>query len=168
MKVLDLQCRQSHVFEGWFASEDVFQDQRRRGLVQCPLCSDDQIEKRLSAPRLNLGAREPAKAQVEPRAAQARSNAGGLPPEVQALATAAPALPPAVQAAWLELARKVVAHTEDVGAQFAQEARRMHYGEAQERAIRGQASVDEAMELRDEGIAVVPLPLPTAAKETLQ
>ena len=132
MKVLDLQCRQGHVFEGWFASEDDFQGQKLRGLVQCPLCADDHIEKRLSAPRLNLGAREPA----------------------------APA--------WLDLARKIVANTEDVGARFAQEARRMHHGEVQERAIRGQATPDEAMELLEEGIAVMPLPLPAAAKETLQ
>ncbi|MFN4118429.1 DUF1178 family protein [Acidovorax sp.] len=161
MKVLDLQCRQAHVFEGWFASEDDFQDQRRRGLVQCPLCADDQIEKRLSAPRLNLGAREP----VQPRAASEPAAMGAAAPQTLA---APAALPPALQAAWLELARKVVAHTEDVGAQFAEEARRMHYGEVQERAIRGQATPDEAMELLEEGIAVLPLPLPAAAKETLQ
>ena len=77
-------------------------------------------------------------------------------------------LSPALQAAWLQLARQIVANTEDVGAQFAQEARRIHHGEVQERAIRGQATPDEAMELLEEGIAVVPLPLPAAAKETLQ
>lgn len=161
MKVLDLQCRQGHVFEGWFASEDDFQNQKQRGLVQCPLCADDQIEKRLSAPRLNLGAREPAapSAAVAPTAALGGNNLQvGLPP----------ALPPALQAAWLDLARKIVASTEDVGARFAQEARRMHHGEVQERAIRGQATADEALELMEEGIAVVPLPLPVAAKETLQ
>jgi len=77
-------------------------------------------------------------------------------------------LPPALQAAWLELARKVVAGTEDVGSRFADEARRMHHGEVQERAIRGQATAHEALQLLDEGIAVMPLPLPAAAKETLQ
>lgn len=161
MKVLDLQCRQGHVFEGWFASEDDFQGQKQRGLVQCPLCADDHIEKRLSAPRLNLGAREPAapSALLTPSAApEGGSFQVGNPP----------ALPPALQAAWLDLARKIVAHTEDVGARFAQEARRMHHGEVQERAIRGQATPDEAMELLEEGIAVMPLPLPAAAKETLQ
>ncbi len=167
MKVLDLQCQQAHVFEGWFASEDDFQDQRRRGLVQCPLCADDQIEKRLSAPRLNLGAREPTRTRAEDHVTQAHGSVVEQSPAAHAVATST-ALPPALQAAWLELARKVVAHTEDVGSQFAQEARRMHYGEAQERAIRGQATPDEAMELLDEGIAVVPLHLPAAAKETLQ
>ena len=148
MKVLDLQCRSGHVFEGWFASEDEFQGQRQRGLVQCPLCADGHIEKRLSAPRLNLGAAE------EPAAA------ASAPP--------AAALPAPLQAAWLDLARRIVAHTEDVGTRFAEEARRMHHGEAEERAIRGQATADEAVQLLEEGIAVVPLPLPVAAKETLQ
>ena len=164
MKVLDLQCRQGHVFEGWFASEDDFQGQRQRGLVQCPLCADAHIEKRLSAPRLNLGAREP-----QPPAAVV---APGQPPAPAGLGShtqnGAAGLPPALQAAWLQLARQIVANTEDVGAQFAQEARRIHHGEVQERAIRGQATPDEAMELLEEGIAVVPLPLPAAAKETLQ
>lgn len=163
MKVLDLQCRQGHVFEGWFASEDDFQGQLQRGLVQCPLCADAHIEKRLSAPRLNLGAREP-----QPPAAVAPSQ----PPAPAGLGShthnSAAGLPPALQAAWLQLARQIVANTEDVGAQFAQEARRIHHGEVQERAIRGQATPDEAMELLEEGIAVVPLPLPAAAKETLQ
>ena len=75
---------------------------------------------------------------------------------------------PDLQAAWLALARKVMAHTEDVGARFAQEARRIHRGEAQERAIRGQASPQETLQLLDEGIAVLPLLVPEAAKETLQ
>ena len=164
MKVLDLQCRQGHVFEGWFASEDDFQGQLQRGLVQCPLCADAHIEKRLSAPRLNLGAREPQR--------DAGVAAPGQPPAPAGLGShtqnGAAGLSPALQAAWLQLARQIVANTEDVGAQFAQEARRIHHGEVQERAIRGQATPDEAMELLEEGIAVVPLPLPAAAKETLQ
>jgi hypothetical protein len=157
MKVLDLQCRLDHVFEGWFASEDDFQSQRERGLVQCPLCADGQVEKRLSAPRLNLGASAPP---TERATASASA--------VKATPSSAAALPPALQAAWLELARKVVAQTEDVGTRFAEEARRMHYGETEERAIRGHATTDEAVQLLEEGIAVVPLSLPAAAKETLQ
>ena len=54
MKVLDLQCSQSHQFEGWFGSEDDFQTQLSRGLVECPMCGQVDISKRLSAPRLNL------------------------------------------------------------------------------------------------------------------
>ena len=169
MKVLDLQCQQAHVFEGWFGSEDDFQDQRQRGLVQCPLCGDDHIEKRLSAPRLNLGAREPA----APAASSSASAA--TPSALSTVATSnqqspvdASVLPPALQAAWLELARKIVASTEDVGGRFAEEARHMHHGEVPERAIRGQTTASEAVELLEEGIAVMPLPLPAAVKETLQ
>ena len=169
MKVLDLQCRQAHVFEGWFGSENDFQDQLQRGLVQCPLCADDHIEKRLSAPRLNLGAREPA-------APAAPSSHGSEPSGATSSVARSPSqtpldasmLPPAMQAAWLDIARKIVASTEDVGGRFAEEARRMHHGEVQERAIRGQATAEEAVELLEEGIAVLPLALPAAVKETLQ
>ncbi len=161
MKVLDLQCRQGHVFEGWFASEEDFQNQKQRALVQCPLCADDHIEKRLSAPRLNLGARAPTAATdattsqaVTDRSVPANPSSG--------------AAPAALQAAWLHLARKIVANTEDVGDRFAQEARRIHHGEVPERAIRGQATADEAVQLLEEGIAVVPVPLPASITETLQ
>ena len=161
MKVLDLQCRHGHVFEGWFGSEDDFQSQRERGLVQCPLCADDHIDKRLSAPRLNLGARAPA----DNRALDAvQSSSVHTPSAVDA----ARGMSPAVQAAWLALSRKIMAHTVDVGAGFVDEARRIHHGEAPERAIRGQATPDEAVQLLEEGIAVLPLALPVAAKETLQ
>ncbi len=165
MKVLDLQCQHGHVFEGWFGSEEDFQGQRERGLVQCPMCADGHIEKRLSAPRLNLGARAPA---AGPAAAGHTPGTEVIPAQRPAGAVDASMLPPALQAAWLDLARKIVANTEDVGPRFAQEARRMHHGEVEERAIRGQATPDEAVQLIEEGIAVMPLPLPAAAKETLQ
>ena len=73
----------------------------------------------------------------------------------------------AFQAAWLAMVRRVMAQTEDVGDRFASEARRMHYGETEERGIRGQATPQETAELLDEGIAVLPLALPQAAKEPL-
>lgn len=159
MKVLDLRCPQEHAFEGWFASEQEFQSQLERGLVQCPLCSSSAVRKVLSAPRLNLC-----------RAARPPNPVPG--PADQATAEAASSgsshLPQALQAAWLGLARHVVAHTENVGARFAEQARRMHYGEIEQRGIRGQASADEAAQLLDEGIAVLPLLLPDAAKEPLQ
>ncbi|MBB6560385.1 hypothetical protein HNP48_003059 [Acidovorax soli] len=155
MKVLDLHCHAGHVFEGWFASEDDFQSQNQRGLVQCPFCGDSSISKGLSAPRLNLGAKPPAAPAGKPTAAATSPGQDSV------------ALPPALQAAWMELARKIAANTEDVGVRFADEARRMHHGETEERAIRGQATPDEAAQLLDEGIAVLPLPLPVAAKETL-
>lgn len=149
MKVLDLLCGQRHVFEGWFASEIDYLSQCERGLVTCPICNDANITKKLSAPRLNLTA----------------SRASSPPPP----ALPAPASFDSVeQAAWLALARHVVKHTDDVGAQFAEEARKIHYGEVEMRAIRGHASPSQTASLIEEGIAVVPLLLPEAFKGQLQ
>jgi len=156
MKVLDLHCSQEHVFEGWFASEEDFQSQLARGLLECPLCGDKSITRRPSAPRLNLGAAAPA---APPPANKEKEGSNA----------AVAALPPAaLQAAWLRMVRQVMASTEDVGKRFAEEARRIHYGEASERAIRGQATPEQTQALLDEGIAVVPLPIPAELKEPLQ
>ena len=73
-----------------------------------------------------------------------------------------------MQLAWLKMVQHVMANTEDVGKQFAQEARKIHYGESEERAIRGHASPEETEALLDEGISVMPLPLPAALKGTIQ
>jgi hypothetical protein len=73
-----------------------------------------------------------------------------------------------MQAAWLRAVRHVIEHSDDVGDRFAEEARRIHYGEADERAIRGQATPDEARALEEEGIEVMPLPVPPALKGTVQ
>jgi len=158
VKVLDLFCANDHTFEGWFASEEDFQDQRARGLVQCPLCSSADIRKGLSAPRLNLRSTAPADAAPQ----RAATIPDSPPPAPRA------AMPAELQAAWLQMARQIVAQTEDVGRRFADEARRMHYGEAEERGIRGQATAQETAQLLEEGIAVVPLLLPAAAEEPLQ
>lgn len=145
MKVLNLQCSHGHGFEGWFGSEEDFQDQLGRGLVECPLCADVQVAKLPSAPRLNLGA-APVPAKQEVVAA----------PDAQ------------MQAAWMKLVRHVMANTDDVGERFADEARKIHYGEAQERGIRGQASREETQSLLEEGISVLPLPIPKGLKGPLQ
>ena len=151
MKVLSLQCAHQHGFEGWFASEDDYQSQLARALVECPLCGDKTITKLPSAPRLNLGASAPA--------AESTTEAP--------MASGAPALQQAQAALW-KMARHILANTEDVGARFAEESRKIHYGEATERGIRGQASREETEALLEEGIAVMPLSLPAALKETLQ
>jgi hypothetical protein len=148
MKVIDLRCQSGHRFEGWFAGDDDFLDQNGRGLIECPLCADNVIVRMPSAPRLNLsGAQAPASAP-----------AATVPADESA----------AVQARWMQMVRHVIANTEDVGERFADEARRIHYGEAEERAIRGKASADEREALREEGIEVHPLPVPVVFKDTLQ
>ena len=172
MKVLNLQCRHQHSFEGWFASEDDFQLQLARGLIECPLCADKQIFKMPSAPRLNLGghfAVGAESAQPMPASAPSHESAGTAENSVTSLPALTGAGPsPAAQAAFLKALRQVVSQTEDVGERFADEARRMHYGDSEARNIRGQASMREAVELMEEGIEVMPLPLPAAIKETLQ
>ena len=178
MKVLDLKCAQQHVFEGWFASEDDFQSQLARGLVECPLCADVNISKQLSAPRLNLGATPPPKAPSSPSAPSATAAGGqGTPTSTELVPTQAAQadISPQdrqalqdMQGDWLKMVRQVMANTEDVGSHFAEVARQMHYGEADERSIRGQTSREEAVALLEEGISVLPLPMPAALKETLQ
>ena len=144
MKVLNLQCRHGHDFEGWFASEDDYQSQLGRGLVECPMCADVEISKLPSAPRLNLsGARQAEAAKPEAPAETAQS-------------------------IFMRAVRHVLENTEDVGERFPEEARRIHYGEIDARGIRGRASKEETEALLEEGIDVMPLPMPAALKEPLQ
>ena len=109
MKVLDLLCAHDHAFEGWFASEDDFQGQLVRGLVQCPMCGNADIRKGLSAPRLNL--RTPSDPAEVKQAAATKQSSTGEDMTHQAM-----------QAAWLHMARQIMSRTEDVGERFASEA----------------------------------------------
>lgn len=155
MKVLDLQCHDQHVFEGWFASDDDYASQLARGLLTCPMCGSPSVTKLPSAPRLNLG--------------HASAESVAQPAPVPAAAPAAPQTPAhALQAAYLQLARQVMANTEDVGERFADEARKMHYGEVEERGIRGRATLAQTEALLEEGIPVLHLAIPDALKEPLQ
>jgi hypothetical protein len=182
MKVLNLQCGQRHSFEGWFGSEDDFQGQLQRGLVECPMCADRTVVKMPSAPRLNFGALAPSSPgaapeaspttdQAQPPASPVGAGAQGdsstaLSTVTQQAAQSGPSLEQ--QAAFLNAVRHVLANTEDVGDRFANQARAMHYGDTVPRSIRGQATAREAVELREEGIDVMALRLPVALKETLQ
>ncbi len=163
MIVFDLHCELSHTFEGWFASADDFTLQKTRGLVQCPICDSSLVERKLSAPRLNLGAQSTA---VESKQLETSNQTS-----TQVLTTAVSKMSPEsaatvqkMQALWMEMAKQVVANTEDVGSQFADEARKIHYNEAPDRNIRGVASADEAAALREEGIDVHAFPMPAALK----
>jgi hypothetical protein len=185
MKVLDLQCAQHHVFEGWFGSEDDYQSQLTRGLLTCPMCGDASVSKKLSAPRLNLSTtrgdptaeggaslattgNSSSAADVLAPTPVTHSASTNTPPTLPSLQEVANLEPAQLQAALLKMVRHVVANTEDVGDSFPEEARKMHYGETEARNIRGHATVEETEELIDEGITVMPLPLPDALKEPLQ
>lgn len=161
MKVLDIQCSLGHIFEGWFASEDDFQKQRSRSLIECPFCGDTKVQKRLSAPRLKAKSNQKRSGEIatpasNQLAAAAQMSSDEVPSDK-------------MQQIWSQVVEQVVKNTEDVGEDFAQEAKRIHYGEAQKRGIRGQATVEQALELEEEGIDVVPLGVvPAGHKGTVQ
>jgi hypothetical protein len=144
MLVLNLSCQHDHRFEGWFGSADDFESQLGRGLLSCPSCGNEQVRRLPTAARLNVSGKR-----AEP----------SVPAE-------ADDLPRQLQRAALKAVQQALARSEDVGERFAEEARRIHYGEAEERGIRGRASRDEALALADEGIEV--LALPAGLGETLQ
>jgi hypothetical protein len=144
MKVLDLRCGSDHRFEGWFASEEDFQSQEERGLVSCPICADAHVFRLPSAPRLNVS-------------------------HLREAAPPAPVDPKVVrQVHFMRAVRQLMERTEDVGERFPEEVRRIHYGEVEERGIRGQATPEAADALREEGIEVFSLPVPLAVKGPVQ
>lgn len=151
MIVFNLGCAALHRFEGWFASADDFESQRKRGLLACPMCGSAEVTKQLSAPRLNLS----SSADAPP------------PPASEAAAPSGVAVIDPEQRHLRELIRRVIESTEDVGQNFSEEARRIHYKEAPVRAIRGIASKEEAQSLAEEGIAVAQLPFPVVDKSQL-
>ena len=146
MKVFNLRCGQHHAYEGWFASEEDFVSQQERGMVACPLCGDSESMRMPNATRLK----------VSHHAAPAEQPSRSGTTEMT------------MQSQWLRAMRQVLNSTEDVGERFPEEARRIHYGEVEERGIRGKASREDADALRDEGIEIVALPVPEAIKGPVQ
>lgn len=143
MIVYELICADEHRFEGWFASAEAFERQRDAGLVACPVCSSAAVEKLPSA-RIRCGA-QPA------------------PEERPSAMPTMPKQAPAARRSTMTLASfidHVLQNSEDVGSRFPEEARKIHYDEAPRRGIRGIASPAEAEALAEEGIPVLPLPIP--------
>jgi hypothetical protein len=137
MIIFDLACNNGHRFEGWFQSADAFDAQRAEGLVSCPGCGSTEIRRVPSAIHLS-GTPEAA----PPPAATAMAD-----PRSERLD------------AYRRLVAAIMSKSEDVGAEFAGEARKIHYFEAPARSIRGQASDKEFESLREEGIEVLRLPV---------
>jgi hypothetical protein len=138
--IFDLRCApQGHVFEAWFGSSEDYEAQRTRGLVSCPLCGSGDIDKAPMAPA--VGAKG--------------NRAEGLPPaQVKALL-----------GAMADAQKKMLETSEHVGPRFADEARAIHLGEAEGRAIHGQATPEQADELREEGVPVAALPFPVISPD---
>ena len=138
-----LACDEAHEFESWFASSEAYDEQRRRGFVTCPLCDSPRVEKQIMAPRVartDRGEAAPPPAESKPVAVLSDRER-----ELRAMLRA--------------FREHVTKNAEDVGDAFPEEARKMHYGEAEHRSIYGQAHPAEAKALLEEGIEVLPLPL---------
>jgi hypothetical protein len=129
-----LVCEGEHAFESWFPDSESYEVQSRRGLIACPECNSTRVAKAIMAPAVAAG-RAPAAplALLDERQRQMREFAS-------------------------RLRKEIIANTDDVGERFPQEARAIHVGDAPARSIRGQASLDEARALVEDGVGVLPLP----------
>ena len=134
-----LQCAAGHGFESWFRDSSAFEDQARRGLLACPECGSTKIGKQIMAPAVAV------KDEVVPAGPRPVAMLGEKEREMRAMLRA--------------LHQHLKDNAQDVGAEFAEEARKIHYGETEERAIYGQASEDEARALHEEGIEVMAVPV---------
>lgn len=153
--IYDLECEYSHRFEGWFRSNDDFDDQREQKLLTCPECGTSAIRKVPS--KINIGSKAlAANPQTDSKPSEPAPAIAHKANSVD-VATAFVMARQAIQA--------LINHSEDVGERFAEEARKIHYEEAPVRAIRGQASPEEFEELRDEGIEIIALPILPSEEE---
>ena len=141
MKIFDLLCAGEHRFEGWFASAEDYKRQKARGLLTCPTCGSQEVDRVPSVSRINTGASQPVP----------QAPAGHDP-----LALA--------QKLYSRMLDEILTKSEDVGSGFPAEARRIHNQEAPARSIRGQASQDEHDALIEEGIPVSRLPIPPSGR----
>ena len=139
MIVFDLQCEHGHTFEAWFKDSDAFELQKEQGLLECPVCSSHNVRKILSPV--------------------------GIRKNNNACSSDGPASDEAVAAVLQGIYRNIIKNSEDVGARFATEALKMHYGLAEQRSIRGVASAEEEKMLKDEGIEFFRIPVPVKKKE---
>jgi hypothetical protein len=137
-----LACEQAHEFESWFPSSDAFETQRKRGFVTCPYCDSAKVEKQIMAPSVARTDKVPDAPAPEPQAMAVLSDRERE-----------------LRAALRALREHVMKNAENVGKDFVEEARKMHFGEAEERSIYGEADLAEARALLEEGIDVLPLPI---------
>ncbi|MCO5162275.1 MAG: DUF1178 family protein [Mesorhizobium sp.] len=130
-----LHCDQAHEFEGWFRDNDDFDTQSKRGFVECPACGSHKVSKSLMAPAVSTGRKK------------------------EKMALAATAEQKKLMAALKEMSQQVRENAENVGDKFAEEARKIHFGETEARGIYGEATVEEARGLIEDGVEFMPLPV---------
>jgi hypothetical protein len=139
-----LACEQAHEFESWFPSGDAYETQRKRGFVTCPICNSAKVEKQIMAPSVARSDKAPTPAPAAPDS-QPVAILSEKERELRAMLRA--------------FREHVTKNAENVGDRFADEARKIHYGETDHRSIYGEANPAEARALLEEGIEVHPLPI---------
>jgi hypothetical protein len=155
MIAFDLLCSHGHRFEGWFASSIAYEKQAGTKLLICPNCGDQDICKAVSAPFVgrkgNQAQALSSQANTENNATVPVSNNAGMPVElIEKL---------------VHFQTELLSQSEYVGPKFVENARSIHYGETEDRLIHGEATAEQAQELHDEGIGIMPLPFPVIAEK---
>lgn len=179
MIVFDLKCEHNHQFEAWFKSSSAYDEQQAAGHVSCPYCDSQNISKAPMAP--NVAAKSNRKPEITPASLSVAQDGPVLPVSSQAASSqitsgqitsgqmvsgqkpddkALEKLVAEAETVMTKIRDHVEKNCDDVGTEFAEEARKIHYGEAEERGIYGNATQEETQELLDEGIDVLPLPVP--------
>ncbi len=148
-----LRCDEGHSFDSWFKSSAAFETLVASGHVTCAICGSGEVSKAMMSPRVTTGRKKAAEPVAKTKPAE---------PQRRTQHPMAVAPDPDVQRAIAELRKRVERDSDFVGDSFATEARAMHLGEAPERSIYGQATVEEARSLVEDGVPVMPLPfMPT-------
>lgn len=161
MIVFDLRCPENHVFEGWFRDSAAFESQVAAGDLNCPVCGSHDIVKALMAP--NIPRKSNAKRERQAVVAlddEVASETMASTPALSPGEGPSPELFAAAMKALRALHKDIEKNCDYVGENFAEEARKIHYGETDPRGIYGEATPEEARELREEGVEVMSLPRP--------
>jgi len=152
-----LVCDKGHAFESWFADSAAFDKQAKRKLIACPHCDSTKVEKAIMAPRVS-SSKKRARALEAQAAAETPASPASAQPAPAPVAMVSPQ-EREFRAKLKELRDHLLKNSDNVGARFPEEARKMHYGEIEHRSIYGVASPEEAKELAEEGIEFHPLPI---------
>jgi hypothetical protein len=150
-----LVCAKSHGFESWFQNSAAYDKQAKRGLVECPVCGDTKVEKAIMAPRI-AGTRKRGKVSVPTPVPVGAAPAGDA---VKAPVAMVSPQEQEFRTKLKELREHLTKNSDYVGQKFPEEARKMHYGDIEHRSIYGEATLQDAKEMHDEGIEVLPLPV---------
>ncbi|MEN9755734.1 MAG: hypothetical protein RLZ07_2116 [Pseudomonadota bacterium] len=139
-----LHCDDGHDFEGWFPSSDAFEKQKKRGFVACAICGTNKVDRAIMAPAVTRTDKPPA---VVPTEFMNDVSSSLISDEEREL-----------RRRLAELRAEMIKDAKDVGEDFAEEARKIHFGESDVKQIYGRTTLADARELLDEGIGVLPLP----------